>query len=126
MIDRKLKIGDYVFNTDGQLARVISINKCSYGIKVLGDNNWYYGRATIKFDGTPRWSYEYGNQEWFYCDDVQAKALEIANKRLSKYKDFEEVAERVEKLFGKAKFFLEQIKEIETEEVHICGDDELF
>lgn len=108
MINTALKVGDYIFTAKGCLARITKINKQTYTYAVIAG---YDGMTNIPFNGI-RYS-RFNNAEWFVCDDIQAKALELASQR---YKSNLEVANNLKEakeLIGKAKYFLNQIEDIE-------------
>ena len=113
MITRTLKVGDYIFTAKGCLARITKINKQTYTYALIVGSDWM---TNIPFNGI-RHS-RFNNEEWFVCDDIQAKALESAFQR---YKSNLEVAnnlKEVKELIGKAKYFLEQIEDIEEVVLH--------
>lgn len=112
MINTALKVGDYIFTAKGSLARITKINKQTYTYALIAGHEWV---TNIPFNGI-RNSY-YGSVEWFECDNIQAKALELAVQR---YKSNFEVAnnlKEVKELIDKAKYFLNQIEDIEDIEV---------
>ena len=113
MITRTLKVGDYIFQANGDLARITKINKQTYTYAQIVGHGWV---TNIPFNGI-RHS-RFNNEEWFVCEDIQAKALELAFQR---YKANFEVAnnlKEVKELIGKAKYFLNQIEDIEEVVVH--------
>jgi len=108
MINTALKVGDYIFTAKGCLARITKINKQTYTYAQIAGHNWV---TNIPFNGIRR--SRFNNEEWFVCDDIRAKALESAFQR---YKSNLEVAnnlKEVKELIGKAKYFLNQIEDIE-------------
>ena len=112
MITRTLKVGDYIFQANGDLARITKINKQTYSYALIVGHNW---ATNIPFNGIRHSRFD--NEEWFVCDDIQAKALELAFQR---YKTNFEVAnnlKEVKELIGKAKYFLNQIEDIKEIEV---------
>lgn len=109
MISRQLQVGDYIFNPKGDLARITKINKKTYSYAMIS-NKWGYC-GVIAFDGIKRSTWE--PEEWFYCDDIQTKALELAMKEYKRSKKAESVLEETKELIGKAKYFLNQIEDIE-------------
>ena len=108
MIDKQLKVGDYVFNVNGDLAKVIKINKQTYAIQLIACSDSF--KTAIPFDGVEKDSYY--KMEWFYCEDAQAKALELAMKKYYVARQASAIYEDVKELIGKAKYFLEQIADI--------------
>ena len=116
MITKQLNVGDYIFNAKGELARITKVNKQTYSYIVITD---YGSRDNVAFSGIKNGHYYYGNtEEWFECEDATAKALELAFKQYEKDKKLENQIENVKELIGKAKFFLEQVNDIETLEVN--------
>jgi len=112
MITRTLKVGDYIFQANGDLARITKINKQTYTYALIVGHDWM---TNIPFNGIRHSGFN--NAEWFVCDDIQAKALESAFQR---YKSNLEVAnnlKEVKELIGKAKYFLKQIEDLEDIEV---------
>lgn len=112
MIDRQLKVGDYVFTADGRLARITKINKTTYS---YADISKWHTTGNISFDGK-RQSYYNGHEEWFYCDNAQAKALELAMKKYTMSEKVIKEVKEVKTLIGKAKYFLNQIEDVEEVE----------
>lgn len=113
MITRTLKVGDYIFTAKGCLARITKINKRTYTYVSIARRN--YG-TNINFNGICN-SY-YGSEEWFECDDIQAKALELAFKEFQIAEDSKHILRDVRELIGKAKYFLNQIEDIEEVVLH--------
>lgn len=110
MITRTLKVGDYIFTAKGCLARITKINKQTYTYDSIARSSY---NTNIPFNGI-RNSY-YGSEEWFECDDIQAKALELAFKEFQIAEDSKRILRDVRELIGKAKYFLNQIEDIEEE-----------
>ena len=110
MINKQLKVGDYVFTANGNFAKVIKINKQTYVIQLITYSESF--KMTIPFDGVEKDSC-YGT-EWFYCDDAQAKALELAIKKYYVVGQASAIYEDIKELIGKAKYFLEQIADIDV------------
>ena len=105
MINTALKVGDYIFQANGDLARITKINKQTYTYALIVGHNWV---TNIPFNGI-RHS-RFNNEDWFVCDDIQAKALELAFQR---YKSNSEVAnnlKEVKELIGKAKYLEQKLK----------------
>ena len=118
MLDKTLKVGDYIFTANGKLARIIKVNKQSYTIAVIGGSATQWGyNDNISLSGIKVNTYSGDRAEWFYCDNPTAKALELAMKRYQAGHKLQEIKEEIEKLLGKAKGFLEKITEIEVVEV---------
>ena len=113
MITRTLKVGDYIFTAKGCLARITKINKRTYTYDSIARRNY---DTNINFNGI-RNSYYDGSEEWFECDDIQAKALELAFKEFQIAEDSKRILRDVRELIGKAKYFLNQIEDIEEVEV---------
>lgn len=114
MIKNQLKVGDYIFTANGDLARITKINKQTYSFNYITG----YGSDNVPFNGIRGSSYLYDSKEWFECDDIQAKALEAAFKRYKVSESLKNDVEVAKELIGKAKFFLEQVNDIETVEVN--------
>ena len=115
MINKQLKVGDYIFTANGMLARITSVNKSSYSFKLIAGNCWYH---TVSFRGINRESYD----EWFECDDAQAKAFEMA---IAEYKVFNKESDilcEVKEIIGKAKHFLKDIEDIPEVDVYEEGE----
>lgn len=111
MINKQLKVGDYIFTAKGALARIISVNKSSYSFRLIAGNCWY---ERISCKGFYRDSYD----EWFECDDAQSKAFEIA---IAEYKVANKTADilcEVKEIIGKAKHFLKDIEDIPEVDVY--------
>lgn len=117
MISRQLQVGDYIFNPKGELARITKINKKTYSYSIISK----FGYSDhVAFDGIKRSPWEH--EEWFYCDDIQVKALELAMKEYKCSKKAEGILEETKELIGKAKYFLNQIEDIEEVEDDEQGD----
>ena len=118
MLNGTLKVGDYIFTANGKLARITKVNKQTYTISVIGGSASPYGYSdNVSFSGIKVNYYSGDHVEWFYCDNPQAKALELAMKRYQAGQKLQEIKTEIEKLLGKAKGFLEKITEIEVVEV---------
>lgn len=75
MIEKELKVGDHIVDTEGHIYIIDAVNKASYRAKSA--NGGYYP-VTVPFDGMRR---EYGFvYEYFVCDDVQLKIIESLKK----------------------------------------------
>lgn len=115
MIKNKLNVGDYIFTSGGDLYRITKINKLTYSAKSTR-SNW---TEQVPFNGIKT------NDEFFECDEPQAKALELAIKTYDRNSRMIKDAEEAKELIGKAKYFLgyvenfledvKDIKEIEPE-----------
>lgn len=115
MIKNQLKVGDYIFSARGDLARITKINKQTYSFNYITG----YGSDNVPFNGIKHSSYYLcDNKEWFECSDIQAKALEAAIKKYKVSESLKDDIEVAKELVGKAKFFLEQVNDIETVEVN--------
>ncbi len=116
MITRKLNIGDYIFTAKGDLARITKINKQTYSYEII---TAYYGYTigNVAFNGIKHSDYYGDHYEWFECDNVQAKALELAFKRYKAIESTKNALKDVKELIGKAKYFLNQINDVEEIEV---------
>ena len=85
MFDKELKIGDYVFSLNNiirgyDLARITKVNKTTYtATSALTGHD-----ITITFDGRTTRSFDYYRTEWFYCDDLAAKTLELYREQVKK------------------------------------------
>lgn len=102
MINNKLKVGDYVFTTDGKLFRITKINKLTYSAReTVG---W---TVQVPFNGIG--SGIYG--EFFECDEPQKKALELAIKAHDRNTRTIRETERAKELIGKAKYFLRHVED---------------
>lgn len=120
MINKQLKVGDYVFTANGLLARIISVNKNTYSFSLIAGNCWYH---RIPFNGIIKRGSPYNDEiEWFECNDIQAKAFEAAIKHYIKTKNAEDTLDITKELLGKAKYFLNQLKDIE--EVLVFEEEE--
>ena len=106
MISNSLKVGDYIFTPRGSLARVTKINKNTYTYELLCGNDSDWWSRNIPFSGIRH------GIEWFECTDIQAKALENAFKTWMISKSQETMLNKNKELLGKAKYFLEQLKDI--------------
>ena len=109
MITRKLKVGDYIFDAQGRLARITKVNKATYSFEVITGT---YEQDLIAFNGKKH-NYWGEHEEWFECDNAQAKALELAFNKWKIATKIEQDLQDTKDLIGKAKFFLNQIKDIE-------------
>lgn len=119
MINEKLNVGDYIFTANGQLAIIVKVNKQTYSYRSL-TGGYSYGVNNVYFNGIKNaWS---GYEEWFKCDDINAKALELAYKKYKKVEEYNDIIAEIKSLIGKAKWFLEQIKDIQ--ELEVIEDDE--
>jgi|LSQX01.1.fsa_nt_gb hypothetical protein len=111
MINKQLKVGDYVFTADGLLARITKINKTTYS---LNKNTNTLRYTNIPFNGIIKRNAPYNDEvEWFECDDIQAKAFEAAIKHYTTTRNAEDILDITKELLGKAKYFLNQLKDIE-------------
>lgn len=110
MINKKLNVGDYIFKANGTVARITKINKLTYTyVEITGYGYGIHGN--IAFDGIRH--NEWNNEEWFECEEPQAKALELAFKQWTDIKHYENDLVELKSLIGKAKYFLNQIEDIE-------------
>ena len=101
MLNNQLKVGDYIFTTDGNLYRITKINKLTYSAKGTR-GGW---TEQVPFNGLGRYV------EYFECDEPQAKAFELAVQTYEKRYRIVEGAKRTEELIGKAKYFLRHVEE---------------
>lgn len=113
MITRKLKVGDYIFDAQGRLARITKVNKATYSFEVITNA---YQQDNVAFNGKKH-TYWGQHEEWFECDDAQAKALELAFNKWKTAAETKQDLQDTKDLIGKAKFFLNQIKDIEEVEI---------
>ncbi len=114
MINKELKVGDYIFQANGKLARITKVNKATYSCQVITSA---YENSTVNFNGITKNDYWGEHAEWFECDDAQAKALELAFNKYKIANSCEDILEENKNLVAKAKYFLNQIKDIEEQEV---------
>ena len=117
MFDRELNVGDYIFQANGNLAKITGKTKTYYTYRFINrkENAWYY-TGKISINGSTKHTYS-PIEEWFYCDEPTAKALEFAFQNYKIKKEQIDKAEKINVLLGKAKCFLEQIKDIKTIDV---------
>ena len=113
MITRKLNVNDYIFDAQGRLARITKVNKATYSFEVITNT---YQQDNVAFNGKKH-TYWGEHEEWFECDNAQAKALELAFKRWKITIETERDLQDIKDLIGKAKFFLNQIEDIDEVEV---------
>jgi len=124
MITKQLNVGDYIFNAKGELARITKVNKKTYSYVVITN---YGSRDNVSFNGIKTSRYYYGSgatEEWFECEDATAKALELAFKQYKKSKKVERQLEETKELIANAKWYLEQIKDIEAVYPQVEKDDD--
>lgn len=107
MINKKLNIGDYIFTPSGKIARIIRVNKATYGITELV----WERHDTINFKGIVK-NY-FGEEEWFECEEPQAKALELAFRKYLIYEENKKIMERSMQYINEAKAALKKISQIE-------------
>ena len=113
MLTEKLKVGDYIFTAYGKLCRITKVNKQTYTYEEI-TSIWRCGNVAfngIKHDG-------YGeHEEFFYCDNAQAKALELAIQNHKKVEKNEALIEQMKETVGMAKYLLNllDIEEVEVE-----------
>lgn len=117
MITRKLNVNDYIFDARGRLARITKVNKATYSFEVITSIRQ---QDNVAFNGKKHncWG---EHEEWFECDNAQAKALELAFNKWKIATETELKLQNIKDLVGKAKFFLNQIKDIE--EVGVNEDE---
>lgn len=114
MITNKLKVGDYIFSVRGDLARITKVNKQTYSYVNLINN----GRGNVGFNGIKESKYFYECSEWFECNDAQAYAFELAINHYKTYSEAEQIQQETKNLIANAKWYLEQIKDIDAEYHH--------
>lgn len=119
MINKQLNVGDYIFSANGRLARITKVNKQSYTFEEISSGCRWNTTGNCPFNGIKHGYYD--TEEWFYCENADAKALEMAKKHNHFFDEIEKKKQEVETLVGKAKYFLKQIEEIE--EVDVIEDD---
>ena len=110
MINKQLNVGDYIFSANGRLARITKVNKQSYTFEEINAGCRWNTTGNCPFNGIKHGYYD--TDEWFYCENADAKALECAKKRNHLFEDFDKKKEEIVSLIGKAKYFLKQIEEI--------------
>lgn len=115
MIDKKLKVGDYIFKANGALARITEIGKSTYTYVFITEPESYQKFNIVLSNGI-KYINDFENEEWFVCDNVHAKALELAFKRYEIEKNHLASLEKNKALIANAKWFLEQISDIESKE----------
>jgi len=111
MIKNKLNVGDYVFNSGGGLYRITKVNNITYSAK---STKWSWETKQVPFNGITKY------EEYFECDEPQAKALELAiktydrdNRIIKEVREAKELIGKVKYLLWYVKDFLEDIKDIE-------------
>lgn len=114
MITRKLNVNDYIFDAQGRLARITRVNKTTYSFEVITNS---YQQDNVAFNGKNHDSWG-RHEEWFECDNAQAKALELAFNRWKTATNIKQDLQDIKDLIGKAKFFLNQIEDIKEVEVY--------
>ena len=111
MLNKKLKIGDYIFSANGRLARITKVNKLTYTFEEINSGCRWNTTGNCPFNGIKHGYYD--TDEWFFCENVDAMALQCAKKQNHCFDNLESKKEQVEKLMGKAKYFLQQIADID-------------
>lgn len=106
MLSRELKVNDYLVGANGELYQVVKVLDNAYQIK----NVAYSFRMNIHKDGI----YKYSPREFFHCTDVDAHMIEYARKKYEASMLMQQKIEYIETLIGQAKYFLEQIREIQV------------
>lgn len=101
MINNQLKVGDYIFTSNGELYRITKINKRTYSAR----DTAYCWTEQVPFSGLGKY------KEFFECNEPQAKALELALKKHERDKRMINEAEEAKELIGKAKYFLRHVEE---------------
>lgn len=114
MFDRELNVGDYIFQANGNLAKITGKTKTYYTYRFINikDNRWYVS-GKISINGSTKHGYS-PIEEWFICDEPTAKALELAFESYKIKKEQIDKAEIINVLLGKAKYFLELLEDIKT------------
>jgi len=110
MLNKQLNVGDYIFSANGRLARITKVNKQSYTFEEITSSGYWNRTGNCPFNGIKHGYYD--TEEWFYCENAEAKALEVAKKRNHCFDNIDKKKQEVETLIGKAKYFLKQIEEI--------------
>lgn len=111
MITKPLKVGDYIFQANGALARILRVNKNTYTYETISSNHWCGFSGRVAFNGIKETQWDH--EDWFECTEPQAKALESAKRHYDVSEKLKDTKKRIEELLGQAKHFLSQIPEIE-------------
>lgn len=106
MLNKELKVNDYLVGAEGDLYQVVKVLDNTYQIK----NVAYSVRINIHKDGTRK----YAPREFFHCTDVDAHMIEYARKKYEASMLMQQRIDYIETLIGQAKYFLDQIKEIQV------------
>lgn len=102
MFDRELKVGDHVLNKEGNIGRVIKVNKLTYTVET--DGNYTY---TIRHNGIEYSSWS--KSEWFHCDDVTKKIIENNSEYKQKYNNLEREHRILQNQFETLKDFINKL-----------------
>lgn len=114
MLNKQLKVGDYVVSADGTLYRITKVSKASYSYVNIERQ---YDTGFVPFNGIRKTGYWDNGLEVFYCDDAQAQVFINLKKKFELATKLEKSKEEIKELLGRAKYILSQINDIEIVEV---------